>query len=243
VIQGGQVSNTRKRFLVLAAVTVYLGCATAPYQVSAPEALPSGVPGKLDESGSAELRLPGVRMVVAAVDQTQWDAQAIKDRTERPDSSWVSWWRPDVPPFAVFLLFEPMTPHYAFNPMALIVHLPDGGSLSPTGYVGPGTIAKNTNTSPVQEHCSAPKTGIKRILYRWIPLPRRNDAHSYELPPRTTCFVVAFETRVEPPRSIDLQVDGITNAGVQSPPVRLRFSRREARATRGFVYVRPSELQ
>jgi hypothetical protein len=206
------------------------GCGTLiiDYFVSAPAALPPGVPGKLHGSGEAELRLPAFKLRLSGLDVTPKGGVdlIIVPVPYKVDPS-------PIPSLMLLLVFEPSGLGLSFDPSETWVETDDGRALHPVSYVGPGQL------SAVRENAQG--CVAEQHRFRAEPeLPRRTEARSWPLPLGGTCFVLAFDLRVEPPGRVIVNVRGIAKEGHPVTIPGVRFFRRAASAS--VVNTRPAAL-
>jgi hypothetical protein len=213
-----------------------LRCSTftyyAEYYVSAPQALPANVLGKTHGSGLTELMLGDLELRLIALDTTPpdgWNASTWRQQRDIPH--WYERAPVRIPRLMIEFEFKPPKAGFSFNPMKVAVKASDGSVLTPLSYVGPGEVAFTRNFShqaPVPEESCLRRTGGWGAHKLGAQLPRRTDATDLALPLKRTCFVVAFDTNVVPPTSVELHVDGIAEGSTVIPGPSLTLARRKA---------------
>lgn len=210
------VPGTCARAVSLAAGVVLLACASAPprvpFEVSAPEAIPPGMLGRIDPDGSTTLYLEGLDLVVAVRNDRSGQAGwswglgifpytfpfifPVAERTiTAPDSA-------NPVPHVIALNFRPREKGFRFDPRGVNVTFDDGLE-----------HLAMTFTGPVGESCTG--SSVPSEAGRPFALPAG----------KASCFLLRFPVSSHPGRRFRMHLSGLSRDGETIQPLELRFAR------------------
>jgi hypothetical protein len=208
-----RLSRTRVLIFSLTLGAVLLGCGTVhvPFDVSAPEAIPQGVLGKIDPDGSTTLYLKDLDLRIAVRNHRPYKVRSkwqfglllfpipilpVLDRVAEPSGN-------EAPvPHIIFLTFDPREEAFTFDPGAVTVTPDDGAALSMEAFIG-----------PVDESCTGTWAGSEAA--------REFELDSLE----ATCFGLQFPMQSSPETGSRLNFSGLSQHGEPTVPITLRFAR------------------
>ncbi|HYO47988.1 MAG TPA: hypothetical protein VEY33_15020 [Gemmatimonadota bacterium] len=183
-----------------------------PFDVSAPEAIPQGVLGKIDPDGSTTLYLEDLDLRIAMRNHRPYQVKSkwgfgfllfpmplilpVPARVAEPSSSEAA------VPHVIFLTFDPREEGFTFDPGAVTVTSDDGADLSMEAFIG-----------PVDGSCTGTWAGSETV--------REFALNSLE----TTCFGLQFPMQISPDIGFHLNLSGLSQHGEPTLPLALRFAK------------------
>lgn len=209
-------------WLLLLAGVVMQGCVwplRAPFETSAPKAIPPGVDGQVGPDGRTTLRLDGLDL-------------RIETRNQRPKGVGLVWIVPfpAVFPMPASAVFEDSNPQHsrqllyldlrarepglAFNPMAVSLGAHKRTVAPPLGYIGPGRDGATCTDSSGDE----------------LEESTADTSYPIELREGWTCFVIAFRLSSSPDVPFEVVIAGLERSGETLPPLELSFAKRMGRS-------------
>jgi hypothetical protein len=200
--------------------TVFLtacGALRVPFEISAPQALPTGMVGRIGPDGRTLLQLDGLRVRLEARDPRARGHALIWIAfppviVPLPASEGI----PDVSALRliIFVDVEAERDGFSFAPMSATLARDGTPSMTATAFVGPGRSQHDT--------C---------VDARGRALDLSTASESFPLPARDRrCFVLAFPTASSPDAPFRLRLAGLSHEHTAVNVPELRFVKRDARS-------------